>query len=184
MAYLTGSFQVIARACHTSSPCDEHQRVRALQKSIEIRALGRADLPAVRVILDRTGLFPSDLLQPMVEPFLAEQSCHHWLVALGESRVLGFAYAEPERMTDGTFNLLAIAIDPAVQRQGIGKALVQSLIEQLRQQGGRILIVETSSLDDYAETRAFYAGQSFGEEARIREFYARGEDKLVFWKSL
>ena len=155
-----------------------------MQTPLTIRALDRADLPSVSVILDATGLFPSDLLEPMAEPFLAEDAPHHWLVACDPDKVVGFAYAEPERMTDGTFNLLAIAVDPAVQRGGIGKALVNGLIDRLGQQGGRVLIVETSSLDDFADTRSFYAGQAFSEEARIRDFYAEGEDKILFWKHL
>ena len=66
--------------------------------------------------------------------------------------------------------------------RGIGKALVAALLRQLARQGGRLLLVETSSLDDYAGTRAFYAGQHFTEEARIRDFYQEGEDKIVYWK--
>ena len=155
-----------------------------MPKSISIRDLDRADLPSVHAILDGTGLFPSDMLEPMVEPFLSKQAPHHWLVACSEGRVVGFAYAELERMTDGTFNLLAIAVDPGVQGAGIGTTLVAGLMSHLRQQGGRIVIVETSSLDEYADTRSFYTGQLFTQEARIRDFYAAGEHKLVFWKQL
>ena len=47
-----------------------------------------------------------------------------------------------------------------------------------------MLLVETSSLDDYAGARAFYAGQGFVEEARIRDCYQAGEDKIIFWRRL
>lgn len=151
---------------------------------LHTRDLVRADLPHIASILDATGLFPSDMLAELAEPCLAGHAPHHWLVASEGARVLGFAYAEPERMTEGTVNLLAIAVDPARQNGGIGKALVGALIERLTEQGRRILIVETSSLDDYAGTRAFYAGLGFAHEARIRDFYRAGEDKIVFWKQL
>jgi ribosomal protein S18 acetylase RimI-like enzyme len=124
------------------------------------------------------------MLAEMAEPYLSKRLPHHWLVASIDGEAVGFAYAEPERMAEGTFNLLAIAVEPGRQGRGIGKSLVRSLEEELRIGGGRVLIVETSSLDEYAGTRAFYAGQSFEQEARVRDFYAEGDHKLVFWKHL
>ena len=47
-----------------------------------------------------------------------------------------------------------------------------------------MLIVETSSTDDYQAARRFYAREGFDQEARIREFYGPGDDKVMFWKSL
>lgn len=151
---------------------------------IDVRALVRADLSHVAHVLDATGLFPSAMLAEMAEPFLSGAAPHHWLVAAQGDRRLGFAYAEPERMTDGTANLLAIAVDPASQSRGVGKALVSALAARLKAQGNRVLLVETSSFDDYAGARAFYAGQGFVEEARIRDFYQAGEDKIIFWRRL
>jgi len=47
-----------------------------------------------------------------------------------------------------------------------------------------VLIVETSSTDQYARTRAFYRQHHYDEEARIRDFYGPEDHKIVFWKSL
>ncbi|MEO7062079.1 MAG: hypothetical protein ABI083_20370 [Lapillicoccus sp.] len=52
------------------------------------------------------------------------------------------------------------------------------------EQVARVLIVETSSTDDYTASRRFYAREGFDREACIREFYGPGDDKIVFWKSL
>lgn len=151
---------------------------------INVRALVRDDLPAITHVLEGTGLFPADMLAEMAEPFLNGLQPHHWLVAVRDNCVYGFAYCEPERATDGTFNLLAIAVDPAVQGAGLGSALIAALEQQLRVQGARVLIVETSALDDYRSTWAFYRARGFEEEARIRDFYDEGEHKVVFWKHL
>jgi GNAT superfamily N-acetyltransferase len=124
------------------------------------------------------------MLGEMAEPYLSRQAPHHWLVASVDEEVVGFAYAEPERMAEGTFNLLAIAVEPIRQGQGIGKSLVSSLEDELRIISGRVLIVETSSLAEYAGTRKFYVEQAFAQEARMRDFYAEGEHKVVFWKHL
>lgn len=151
---------------------------------ISIHEMRRDHIPALKVVLERTGLFPAEMLLPMAEPWLTEQADHLWLVALDGEHPIGFAYVEPERMTEGTFNLLAIAVDPERQGRGVGKALVSHLMQRLSNDGGRILLVETSSLDEFAATRAFYEGQAFTREARIRDFYRDGEDKVVYWTRL
>ncbi len=160
------------------------KRKSELNENINVRAMARADLHAIARVLDDTGLFPAEMLAEMAEPWLAGQAPHHWLVAEREGEVIGFGYCEPERMTIGTFNLLAIAVRPELQGQGVGTAIIAALESRLGQSGGRVLIVETSSLPDYAATRAFYDGLGFAREARIRDFYDTGEDKILFWKQI
>jgi len=50
--------------------------------------------------------------------------------------------------------------------------------------GGTLVIVETSSRSDYAPTRAFYAALAYEQVARIRDYYAPGDDLVVFGKYL
>ena len=54
----------------------------------------------------------------------------------------------------------------------------------LKQKGGRILIVETSSDDAQIAARNFYKKIGYTQEAVIRDFWKDGEDKIVFWKRL
>ncbi|MBX9731816.1 MAG: GNAT family N-acetyltransferase [Sphingomonas sp.] len=98
-----------------------------------VRTMVRDDLPAIVPVLDGTGLFPADLLADMAEPFLRETQPHLWLVGAIDGDVQGFAYCEPERATDGTFNLLAIAVNPAMHGSGIGSALIDALEHRLRE---------------------------------------------------
>lgn len=155
-----------------------------LTKMMTVRAMERADLLALHPILEGTGLFPAEMLAEMAEPGLSGAAEDLWLVAEAEGAVLGFAFAEPERMTEGTWNLLAIAVLPARQGEGLGQALVRAMEAQLRARGGRVLLVETSSLEAYAATRGFYARLGYAREAVIRDFYTEGEDKVVFWRHL
>jgi GNAT superfamily N-acetyltransferase len=154
--------------------------------SVPIRALRPEDLPSVADVIDATGLFPSELLADMAAPFLAGGADGSlWLVAEGASgRVEGIAYTVPERLTQGTFNMLLLAVDPNRQRTGTGAALVAATQERLAADGGRLLLVETSGLSDFEGPRRFYARCGFVQEARIRGFYAPGEDKVVFRKDL
>jgi ribosomal protein S18 acetylase RimI-like enzyme len=54
----------------------------------------------------------------------------------------------------------------------------------LAEQDARLLIVETSGLPDFESARAFYVKCGFTQEARIKNFFAAGDDKIVYTKSL
>ena len=85
------------------------------------------------------------------------------------------------------WNLYFIATAPDGHGRGAGTILIEHLERQLRTLGeahARTLIVDTSSLGDYDQARAFYAARGFVEEARIRDFYGPGDDKVTFWKRL
>ena len=149
-----------------------------------IRPVVRADIPSIKRIVDAT-LFPADLLDDMIAPFLRQEGCTDiWLTHDHGEGPIAVAFCEAERMTEGTWNLLAIGVLPDRQGQGIGAGMVASLEAMLADRGERVLIVETSGLAQYEPARRFYRRLGYAEEARIREFYAAGEDKIVFWKSL
>jgi len=155
-----------------------------MNNEIEMRDLTRADLYAVTSVLDDTQLFPAELLADMAEPFLDQRENHIWRVARHRGAVIGFAYCEPERMTEGCWNLLAIAVVSSSQGTGIGQAIVADIASAVDRAGGRVLLVETSGLEAFKRTRAFYEQLGFDREARIRDYYSDGEDKIVFWKRI
>ncbi|MEM6358259.1 MAG: GNAT family N-acetyltransferase, partial [Pseudomonadota bacterium] len=75
-------------------------------------------------------------------------------------------------------------VRPDLQGKRLGTALVQAAESYLKDKGQRILIVDTSGTDDFALTRKFYAQNGYDEEARIRDFWAEGDDKVIFRKAL
>ena len=99
--------------------------------------------------------------------------------AFDGERLLGYACAGPTPATDGTFDLYWLAVDPTVQGKGIGTTLVRAVERELRDRGARMLLVETSSRPDYSNTRAFYARCGYTEAARIRDFYAPADDRIM-----
>ncbi len=108
-----------------------------------------------------------------------------WITAkAGGGRAAGFCYAAAETLADGIWNLRAIAVLPAEQGEGRGAALCAHLEAELRAQRQRIVVVDTAGTDDFAATRDFYGNIGYVEEARIREFWAKGDDKVIFSKSL
>jgi ribosomal protein S18 acetylase RimI-like enzyme len=99
-----------------------------------------------------------------------------------ENIVVGYACWGPTPATDRTWDLYWIAVDPALQGVGIGTILLEEVERKLVGQHARMLVVETSSRSDYAATRAFYARRGYAEVARVGDFYAPGDDRIIFVK--
>ncbi len=152
---------------------------------MKIRPIQQKDIPTLKAILDNTGLFPSNMLEDMIADYFENpHSTDIWFTEEMEGQPISIAYCAPERMTEGTYNLYAIAVHQMQQGKGVGTQMMQYIEHLLREQGHRILIVETSGLADYDLTRDFYRKCQYTVEATIREFYQKGEDKIVFWKKL
>ncbi|MGB3756857.1 MAG: GNAT family N-acetyltransferase [Rivularia sp. (in: cyanobacteria)] len=108
---------------------------------------------------------------------------HSWVVCEDDG-VVGVAYFAPEQYAQGTWNLYFIAVHPQHQGKGNGAAMLKHIEKTLSEKGDRLLLVETSGLPNFELTRKFYRKQGYEEEARIREFYKAGDDKIIFRKVL
>jgi ribosomal protein S18 acetylase RimI-like enzyme len=99
-------------------------------------------------------------------------------------RVVGFACFGPHPLTEGTFDLYWIAVEPHARRQGVGRALLSQVETEVKARDGRLLLIETSGLSSYTPTRQFYESCDYRREATIRDFYAPGDDLIIFVKEL
>lgn len=129
------------------------------------------------------GFSPDELneLSQTLTDYFDGSSDAFWLVD-DDNGPVAAAYCAPERMTNGTWNLLFIAVHPEHQGQGRGTAMVQYVEETLTVKGAHLLLVET--LASFEQTRAFYRRCGYEEEARIRNFYEVGADKIIYVKAL
>jgi GNAT superfamily N-acetyltransferase len=94
-------------------------------------------------------------------------------------RLLGYACFGATPATEGTYDLYWLAVHPAAQGRGAGRALVRWVEQELGTRGARLLVIETSSRTDYAHTREFYARGGYLEAARVRDFYAPADDRII-----
>ncbi|HEX6536012.1 MAG TPA: GNAT family N-acetyltransferase [Gemmatimonadaceae bacterium] len=99
-----------------------------------------------------------------------------------EDVLVGYACYGPTPSTDRTFDLYWIAVDPAAHGTGIGTLLLSEVERRLQGHHARLLVVETSSRSDYAQTRSFYGRRGYTEHARVRDFYAPGDDRIILTK--
>ncbi|MDY6898372.1 MAG: GNAT family N-acetyltransferase [Cyanobacteriota bacterium] len=108
---------------------------------------------------------------------------HDWVVC-DDGGVVGVAYFAPEQYAYGVYNMYFIAVHPKYQGKGYGSAIINHVEKTLAEKGERLLLVETSGLPNFEMTRKFYRKQGYEEEARIRDYYKAGDDKIIFRKVL
>jgi GNAT superfamily N-acetyltransferase len=136
-----------------------------------------------------TGVFKPAEIQALEEVLLdyhahERANGHRCLTAWEAGEPIGFAYWAPAALTEGTWYLYWIAVRRDRQQRGCGARLLARCEAEVRAAGGRLLLIETSSLPGYAPTHRFYAGHGFEAACRIPDFYADGDDLVVFRKPL
>ncbi|WP_371397326.1 GNAT family N-acetyltransferase [Fretibacter rubidus] len=151
---------------------------------MNIRPTKTQDIPALQIVLEGTELFPPEMLEGMFEASQATDPQELFFTYEDNGTAIAFCYAAPEELTNGTWNMLAIAVLPSRQGDGVGAALAAHLEAALKSEGHRILIADTSGTEEFAQTRNFYKKNGYSEESRIRDFWDSGDDKVTFRKAL
>ncbi len=113
-----------------------------------------------------------------------EASGYHTLVAANGIQTAGYVCFGPTPLTLGTWDVYWIAVDPGLQGRGIGRQLMVRAEEAINRQGGRLVLVETSSQPLYEPTRGFYRSLGYREVSCIPDFYQVGDAKVTFAKVL
>lgn len=151
-----------------------------------LRNLTAADRGRIEEISRAVGLFRADEIPVALEVFDGAVAGSPDYVALGaehDGRLTGWICWGPTPCTLGTFDLYWMAVDPALHGAGVGTALLHAMEARLAGVA-RLVVVETAGRPDYAPTRAFYEGRGYRAVSRIPDFYAPGDDQVVYVKSL
>jgi ribosomal protein S18 acetylase RimI-like enzyme len=151
-----------------------------------LRNLTAADRGRIEEITRAVGLFREDEVPVALEVFDGAVAGSADYVALGaehEGRLAGWICWGPTPCTLGTFDLYWMAVDPTLQGVGIGSALVLAMERRLADIA-RLIVVETAGRPEYAPTRGFYQTRGYRAVARIPDFYAPGDDQVVYVKEV
>lgn len=153
-----------------------------------IRLATPHDMQAVIDVTVASGLFrPEDaefLHAMMTDYFNSKAAEGHICLIDDETEPLAVAYYDPVPATDGTWSLTLIAVRRDRQGRGRGAALMRHMEDDLREKGQRLVLVQTSGLPGFAQTRNFYLKCGYEQEARVRDYYTTGEDMILFRKDL
>ncbi len=101
-----------------------------------------------------------------------------------EGEILGYICYGRAPLTDAVYDLYWIVVHPASRNQGMGSSLLRQAEEDLIRRGARLLFIETSSMPSYEAPRGFYRKHGYQEQARILDYYSRGDHKVIFGKTL
>ena len=151
-----------------------------------LRPVRAADRAAVERLTRAAGLFREDEIPVAVEVFDAAAAGDPSYTALAaeiDGRVAGWICWGLTPCTVGTWDLYWMAVDPSLQGSGVGTVLIREMEHRLAGLA-RVIVVETAGRPDYAGTRAFYEARGYRAVATIPDFYAPGDDQVVYLKYL
>ena len=143
------------------------------------------DIPALQAVIRGIGLFTPEeadgFAGTIPDHFAQPGEGHVWLLA-DDGR--GAGYLAPEAAGPGVWNLLFLGVLPEARRQGVARALVADVERQLRAQGARMLLIDTSTEPPMTAARALYERLGYERVGLIPDYWGPGDDKLTFRRVL
>jgi ribosomal protein S18 acetylase RimI-like enzyme len=155
-----------------------------------IRKLTANDKEKIRSILTDTKHFNDDEIKVAVELidiYLNDAKQTDYIIYVFENddkTAAGYICYGKRPLTDWTYDLYWIAVDPNIHGKGIGSALVRHMESDLKSGGGKIILIETSGKAEYENERKFYEKNGYGVQTIIKDFYRAGDDLYVYHKYL
>jgi ribosomal protein S18 acetylase RimI-like enzyme len=127
-----------------------------------------------------------DVAEEVIDSYLhhGTESGYNIEVAEDEGKVLGYVCFGETPCTVGTFDIYWIAVDKERRGRSVGKTLSDVAEKAIKEAGGRLIIIETSSVPLYENTMKFYLARGYEVIARIPDFYMVGDDKIILQKKL
>jgi ribosomal protein S18 acetylase RimI-like enzyme len=158
--------------------------------AIVIRKAIREDRSALKQLLSKITVFDVEdraIAIELLDIYLEDpaQEDYKFFAAFDDdSQMIGYICYGPTPLTEGTYDLYWIAVDPQYAGQGVGTLLMRQLESIVKASHGRLVVIETSSSQQYALTRRFYLKNKYVLAETIKDFYRPGEDRVTFVKYL
>ena len=165
---------------------------------MQLRDLKASDRPSLEALLRGVSNLKADEVDVALELIdegihAQETTTYRFFVAVedggegGESgeggeHCLGYLCWGQTPMTARTVDLYWIVVDQALHGRGTGRRLLAALEDEMARLGLLTIRVETASSEAYGGTIAFYEKTDFSLSGRIADFYADGDDLLIFTK--
>jgi GNAT superfamily N-acetyltransferase len=152
-----------------------------------IRPMRAEEMPKLLAMAEETGVFkPMEIntLKDVLTDYHATMHAwgHHGVVYEEAGQLVGFAYYAPASATDRTWYVYWMVVSKQRQARGVGGKLLHHAEEEIRQANGRLIIIETSMLPHYELTRRFYLKHGYQVAGVVPDFYADGDDLVIFRK--
>lgn len=154
-----------------------------------IRKLSAEDRGKVKNILIYTNNFNEEEIKialELIDIYIKDKEQKDYEIFVDEenSKVRGYICIGPRPLTEGTYDLYWIAVNPDVQSKGTGSGLIKYIEEHLKEKKGRLILIETSGKDSYEKERKFYEKNLYKELVNIKDFYKEGDSLVIYGKYL
>ncbi|MDD3874990.1 MAG: GNAT family N-acetyltransferase [Bacteroidales bacterium] len=140
-------------------------------------------------ILNSSGFFYSyeiDVAVEIADEYLnrEDHNGYFFIAALQNGKMIGFTCYGEIPCTKGSYDLYWIAVHNDFRGKGIGFKLIEETEKHILSLSGKRIYIETSSTEKYAPTQGFYLRTGYFLEARLKDYYKDGDDKLMYSKVL
>lgn len=157
-----------------------------------ITPLRKDDREKIKSILTETNNFNSDeisIAMELIDLYISDdnQKDYEIFVDINEedkSLINGYVCIGPRPLTEGTYDLYWIAVNPSIQSKGVGSKLVKHIEEHIKKKNGRLVLIETSGKPSYEKERKFYEKNLYTKLVEIKDFYKINDSLVVYGKYL
>lgn len=139
-----------------------------------VRRVERGDILYVQEIEEEA--FGDEAYPLALMIYLYEYCGKYFLVAEVEKQIAGYIVACPEK--GNGLHIYSIAVKKSFRRRGLGKKLLNHLIELAVEQGLKRVYLEVKA--ENTPAIRLYEKLGFRKTRRIKRYYSDGEDALVY----
>jgi ribosomal protein S18 acetylase RimI-like enzyme len=157
-----------------------------------IRPLIQDDREKIKNILIDTNNFSDDevsIALELLDVYLnnEDQKDYEIFVDVNEDNaedLNGYICIGPRPLTEGTYDLYWIAVNPKIQSRGIGSKLVLYIENHIKSKGGYLVLIETSGKPSYEKERKFYEKNNYRKAVELEHFYKKNDSLVIYSKYL
>jgi len=157
---------------------------------MELKALLPEDREKISMLLKQGTVFGREEIQvafEVIDESLNEEGKKDYRVFCAfdnERNLAGFICFGPIPMTERCYDLYWLKVDEASSGKGVGGILLGFMEELVVGEGARRIYVETSSTVPYQAARSFYEKHGYQLVCSLKDFYRKGDHKMIFMKEV
>jgi GNAT superfamily N-acetyltransferase len=154
------------------------------------KGLSAGNRKSIEDILKSTGYFYDfeiDIALGLVDDTITygtEECGYHWMKLIDEDGMVAFANYVKNSFSVHSWDLYWIAVHQNSRHKNLGSALLKAVEDDIRRMGGKILWLDTSGRPLYKPTENFYKKNGYNLMASLKDFYAPGDPKQIYSKTL
>ena len=156
-----------------------------------IRKLIKEDRDLIKQLLLDTGNFNDEEIEvalELIDVYLDDAKQNDYIIYSyvndDDNKVAGYICYGRRPMTNRTYDLYWIAVDPKIHGKGIGSKLIEHMENDLKGKEETLILIETSGKENYSGERKFYEKNGYKVQTIIKGFYRKGDDLYIYHKYL